>query len=83
MVQDGEIPESKRKVLRISSRTNLQFCRKLKALTQRELAELAQVNLRTLQGYEQGRKQINNASWDIVSRLAAALEVDAKDILEG
>lgn len=81
-MQIEENPVSKHEVSRADCKTKLQFCRKRKALTQRDLAKLAQVNLRTLQAYEQGRKQINRASWDTVSRLADVLGVDPKDILE-
>ena len=39
--------------------TNLQHLRKLAGLTQKQLSELSGVNLRTLQQYETGAKDIN------------------------
>lgn len=63
-------------------KTNLQFYRYQKGITQEELAMRADVSLRTLQEYEQGRKSINSAKVETVLRLAEALEVEVKDILE-
>lgn len=63
-------------------KTNLQYYRNLKRITQAELAKRAGVNLRTLQGYEQGRKNINNAQTATVSRLATVLGVSVQDLLE-
>lgn len=42
-------------------------------LTQKELANIAQIKLRTLQEYEQGKKDINQAAAFTVFRLACAL----------
>lgn len=63
-------------------KTNLQYHRNLKRITQAELARRADVNLRTLQDYEQGQKKINSARTSTVSRLAEALGVSIADILE-
>lgn len=63
-------------------KTNLQYYRSLKRITQAELAKRAGVNLRSLQDYEQGRKKINHARIATVSRLAEELGVSIADILE-
>lgn len=63
-------------------KTNLQYYRNEKRLTQAELARRANVNLRTLQDYEQGQKNINNARTATVSRLAEVLGVTITDLLE-
>ncbi len=63
-------------------KTNLQYFRNLKRITQAELAKRAEVNLRTLQDYEQGRKNINAARIDTVFRLAQALGCSVDDLIE-
>lgn len=63
-------------------KTNLQYYRKKKWLTQAELAQLADVNLRTLQDYEQGRKSINGARTETVTRLAQVLGCKVNDLME-
>ena len=50
-------------------------------MTQIELAEKSGVSLRTLQGYDCGRKQINKAAAETVLRLADALGCEVRDIL--
>ncbi|MGN0722879.1 MAG: helix-turn-helix domain-containing protein [Treponema sp.] len=62
--------------------TNLQFLRKQQQLTQNELSTLANVNLRTLQQYETGAKDINKAAGDVINRLAAVLKCNFYDLME-
>ena len=62
--------------------TNLQRIRQTAGLSQRQLAEKAQINFRTLQDYEQGRKKINRAAAEDVQRIADALGCSVKNILE-
>lgn len=62
--------------------SNLQRIRKEKGLTQKQLAEMVGIPIQTLQKYEQKVKNINNANVCTVLKLAQALEVDARDILE-
>ena len=62
--------------------TNLQRIRKKIGLTQKELAELSGVNLRMIQKYEAGEKNINHAQVVTVFRLAFAVGVPLFDILE-
>lgn len=63
-------------------KTNLQYLRNLKRLTQKQLSERSGVNIRLIQDYEQGRKQINNAMAISVYRLAEALDCTVGDLLE-
>ena len=62
--------------------TRLQQRRKLLNISQRRLAMMAIVNIRTLQEYEIGTKSINKASALTVYRLAKALNCKVEDILE-
>lgn len=69
-------------ILRKTRTTRLQSCRKKAGLTQPELSEKSGVNLRTLQQYELGTKNINKASVQNVIALARALGCKLQDILE-
>ena len=60
----------------------LQEYRKRICLSQRELAEKADVPLRTIQQYEQKQKNINHARVDYVMRLAQALYCRPDDLME-
>ena len=51
-------------------------------LTQRELAELAGISIRTLQQYEQQKKSINNAKAETVVILAKVLCCGVEELLE-
>ena len=50
--------------------------------SQRELAEAAGINKRTLQEYENKRRDINKAGANILLRLARALSCNIEDIME-
>ena len=60
----------------------LQEYRKRICLSQRELAEKADVPLRTIQQYEQKQKNVNHARVDYVIRLAQALYCRPDDLME-
>ena len=62
--------------------TNLQYYRKSRGISQSELAKQAGVNVRTLQDYEQGRKNINLAAAITVQKLAEVLECASWELLE-
>ena len=64
-----------------STVSRLQKYRKLAGLTQAGLARAAEVNLRTLQQYEIGDKDIRKASADKVISLANALHCRPEDIV--
>lgn len=61
--------------------TNLQRIRKKAGLSQAELADIIGVSVRTLQDYEQGRRNINKAAADVVLKLAKALHCKLNDIM--
>lgn len=62
--------------------SNLQAARKRLSLSQKELAALSGVNLRTLQQYETGDKDINRAAAETVEALARTLFCPAGRIME-
>lgn len=62
--------------------TKLQALRKSSGLSQSQLADLSGVNLRSLQYYEQGAKDINKASAQTVFALARALGCAMEDLME-
>ena len=62
--------------------TRLQQIRKICGLSQKELSEKSGVNLRTLQQYELGTKDINKASAASVYALAKTLNCNVEDLLE-
>lgn len=61
--------------------TNLKRIRESKGLTQAELAEKSGVNLRTIQNYEQGFKDINRGAVETVLKIAEALDRNVYEII--
>lgn len=59
----------------------LKSIREKNNLTQQKLSMLSEINLRTLQDYEQGHKNINNAKAITVYRLCKILNCSIEDIL--
>lgn len=62
---------------------NIQEMRKTRGYSQAELAKLSGINLRSLQDYEQGHKQITNAKGETLYRLSRVLGYSIEDILSG
>lgn len=62
--------------------TNLKIIRKRVGLSQSKLSELSGVPLRTLQQYEQRRKNINKAQAEYLVMLSNVLCCDVRDLLE-
>lgn len=62
--------------------TALHRWRTLRGMTQRELSERSGVNIRTLQQYETGARDMNAASFATVTSLADALRTRAIDLIE-
>lgn len=62
--------------------TNLKMRRLAVGLSQRKLAELSGVPLRTIQQYEQCQKNINHAATEHTAALAKALYCDVEDLIE-
>ena len=51
-------------------------------LSQSQLADKSTINVRLIQDYEQGHKNINNAKAITVYRLANALDCTVEDLIE-
>jgi transcriptional regulator with XRE-family HTH domain len=62
--------------------SKLKRIREEKNITQSKLSEVSGVNLRILQYYEQGYKDINNAKGITLYKIAQALECKIEDLLE-
>lgn len=62
--------------------TNLQRIRKHRGLTQKQLAEISGVNLKMIQKYEAGIKDINHARIITIWRLSVALDCECEKLLE-
>lgn len=62
--------------------SNLKRIREASGLTQAALATASGINIRAVQDYEQGHKDINKAKAMTVYRLSEALRVDMRDLLE-
>lgn len=62
--------------------TNLKRIREASGLSQSKLAEASGVNVRMIQYYEQGVKDINSAAALTVNKLAQALDCTVEDLLE-
>lgn len=60
---------------------NLSKIRREKGLLQKELADLSGVELRTIQSYEQGIRDINGSELTNILRLASALGCAVSDLL--
>ena len=66
----------------VKPETNLKFLRQKAGLSQRELAELSGVPIRTIQQYEQRQKSINKAQADYLMAMAKVLCCEMKDLME-
>jgi DNA-binding XRE family transcriptional regulator len=62
--------------------TNLKKVRQAAGLSQTELARLAEVDLRSIQMYEQRRNDINKAQAETLYKLAKVLGCNIEDLLE-
>lgn len=60
----------------------LQEIRKANELSQSQLAEISSVNVRLIQDYEQGHKNINHAKAITLYSLSKALKCTIEDLLE-
>lgn len=61
---------------------NLRRLRVNAGLTQKELADLSEIPVRTIQQYEQGQKNINKAQAEYVIRMAMILKCRPEELLE-
>lgn len=64
------------------SETNLKHIRTVCGYSQKRLAEMSGVSLRSIQMYEQRQKDINKAQSDTIYRLAKTLNCAMEDLLD-
>lgn len=62
--------------------TNLKRIRESRGLTQTELAIKSEVNMRTIQNYEQGKANINKGAVITILKLSRALDCNMLEIME-
>ena len=62
--------------------TNLKLLRRQNNLSQKELAEISSVPLRTIQQYEQRQKNINKAQVEYLVQLSGALNCSIEQLIE-
>lgn len=62
--------------------TNLAYYRKMKGLSQSQLAKASGVSVRSIQLFEQRKSNINNAQYNHLSAIAKALGCEVEDLLE-
>ena len=60
----------------------MKLIRQRVGISQRELSELSEVPVRTIQQYEQKQKNINKAQTEYLVRLSRVLCCDVEDLLE-
>lgn len=60
----------------------LKYIRESKGLSQSQLAKASGVNVRMIQNYEQGIRDINKAEALTVYKLAKSLDVEMSELLE-
>lgn len=60
----------------------LKEVRLAKGLTQKQLADEANINIRVLQHYEQGTKNFDHARLDTLLKICLALDCKLSDIIE-
>lgn len=66
----------------VKPQTNLKLLRKRAGLSQRELADMSGIPVRTIQQYEQRQKNINKAQTEYVVMLAKVLCCEVEDLIE-
>lgn len=60
---------------------SLKTIRESRGITRQQLSETSGVNIRTIEAYEQCKKDINNAKLEALIKLCTALGCDLEDIL--
>lgn len=62
--------------------TKLKKIRLSKNISREKLSEISGISIRTIEGYEQKRRNINNSSVNTMIKLAEALECDLFELME-
>lgn len=63
-------------------KNNMKELRQAAGLTQAQLAEKSGVNVRMVQYYENGFKDLNKAAFETGLRIAEALECDPRELIK-
>lgn len=77
-----EQPTKKTRPPRNAAQTKLKAVRVGSGVTQKQLADAAGLNLRTLQHYEQGAKPFDNAHISVILNVCNALNCTYADVIE-
>lgn len=77
-----EKPPKQTRPPRNAAQTKLKAVRVASGITQKQLADAAGLNLRTLQHYEQGAKCFDNARVDVILNVCNALNCTFADVVE-
>jgi DNA-binding XRE family transcriptional regulator len=81
-----DISQSVDRIIELSQQTRMETYlkkyRKMAGLTQSQLSEETGIPIKTIQQYEQGRKDINKAQAEYVIKLAQVLCCNPVDLLE-
>lgn len=69
-------------ILKMMKMNKLKYIRNKKGMTRKELSEKSGINIRTIEGYEQGNRDIEMAYIDTLLSLSISLECKISDLLE-
>ena len=61
--------------------TKLEQIRKNQKMTRKELAEKSGINIRTIESYEQKRRNLKNAKMETLIKLSNALKCKIEDLI--
>ena len=61
--------------------TKLEQIRKNQKMTRKELAEKSGINIRTIESYEQKRRNLKNAKMKTLIKLSSALKCKIEDLI--
>ena len=70
------------KKLLLKKQTNLEVIRHSQKMSRKELSEKSGINIRTIESYEQQKRNINNAKMDTLIKLSKSLNCKIEDIIE-
>lgn len=71
-----------KKELELAFSSKLQRIRKMRRLTQRQLAERCNISIKTVQAYEQGTRKLEKANKNTILKICEVLNCKEKDILD-
>lgn len=66
---------------KVKRMNNLKQIRTKKGITRKELAEKSGISARTIESYEQRKRNINKAKIETIIKLSKALECNIEDIM--